>query len=150
MTMPTFKERDPWPPIPIDIHGDDPHEDLEGGGGYAEAIWSDHGLVFAGASPSRLYTSKPRVIIDVRFSLGGASSSGAVTYDINMDGSAAGDTIFTTSANRPTVAAAGFLSSTAIPDIVAWPVDSYLAVECDEAGTGATYPVVVVRYLEAA
>ena len=30
MTQPTFVEREPWPPILIDIHGDDPHEDLEG------------------------------------------------------------------------------------------------------------------------
>ena len=29
MSYPTFEERDPWPPIPIKIHGDEPHEDLE-------------------------------------------------------------------------------------------------------------------------
>jgi len=144
MTLPTFVERDPWPPIPFEIHGDAPHEDLEGGGGPGDAIWSDWYVGVSGGQ-SRLYTRKPRVIVDVRFGLGVTSSSGAVTYDLNLDGV----TTFTTQANRPTVAAGGYLSSTAIPDIVAWPADSYLTVDCDAAGTGAKHVVIVVRFTEA-
>jgi hypothetical protein len=128
-----------WTPVNADISVAQPYIDID------SEVFSEPGVLLSGIGDGRLYTKIDRTIIDVYFSLGVASSSGSVTYDVNMDGT----TIFTTQTNRPTVAAAGNLSSTGVPDITAWDVGSYLTVDCDEAGTDTETAVLTVRYQEA-
>lgn len=73
-----------------------------------------------------------------------AGSSGATTIDVNISGV----TIYTTQANRPSIAAASGndqFSQGGQPDITSWPPDTYLTVDIDtvEVGRRANLRVVV-------
>jgi hypothetical protein len=85
------------------------------------------------------------VILGAFGAVDGVSSSGVVTWDVNMDGT----TIFTTTANRPEVAQSAFVGPLETPDITAWDAGSYLTVDVDDEGTGAEGGMVVIRYREA-
>lgn len=81
-------------------------------------------------------------IVDVRTAVGTAPTGAAVLVDVNKNGT----TVFTTQANRPSVAAAGNLSSAAVPDVVALAAGDYLTVDVDQVGStvaGADLTVVL-------
>jgi len=89
-------------------------------------------------------TGRTLTIIDVTMFREIAGTSGSTTIDVNIDGT----TIYTTQANRPTVAYSegdDAIDQGGTPDVTSWPDDSYLTVDIDEieAGGRANLRVVV-------
>jgi hypothetical protein len=96
--------------------------------------FSSTGSLMVEAGSHRLYNDSgaPWQILSVRASVGLAPTGAAVIIDINIDGS----TIFTTQANRPTIAASGNTSGKVTNmDIATVPVGSYLTVDIDQIGS---------------
>lgn len=83
---------------------------------------------------SRIYndTGRTLTISAVRVSLGIAGSTSTIV-DVNKGGT----TIFTTQANRPTLAVAGVTAKSVAPDVTAWADGEYLTVDIDQGGTGS-------------
>lgn len=84
-----------------------------------------------------------RTLVSIRIQLDVTSSSGTVTVDVNKNGT----TVFTTQANRPTLAAGATIGSkvTAI-DVTSWADGDYLTFDVDGAGTGAQGLLVLVVF----
>ena len=97
--------------------------------------------VTATAGVTRIYASEDRTILDARLMVGVADASASTTFDVHLDGT----TIFTTQANRPTVAATEYVGDAEVPDVTAWDEDSYLTVDQDLA-TDATNALLLIRY----
>lgn len=108
----------------------------------APFAWAGTVAVGSGLS-MRWYAPWNGTILGVQASLRTASTSGSVIVDVNKNGS----TIFTTQANRPTMAASsnysGFVTSADITSITA---GDYFTVDIDSAGTNAADLLVVINY----
>lgn len=91
------------------------------------------GVLVAGAGGSRIYNDSGGNlnIANVRASVVTPPSGGPTTFDVNLNGV----TIFTTQANRPSIAAAANASSPAVPDVTVWPNGQYITVDTDLIGT---------------
>ena len=91
------------------------------------------GALVAGVGTTRFYndTGADVTIANARLSLGSPPAGGPATVDLNLNGT----TIFTTQANRPSVAAAGVTSGAKVPDVTNWPAGQYLTVDVDLIGT---------------
>jgi hypothetical protein len=90
----------------------------------------------------RIYIGQARRIRGARISLGTAPTGASFIVDVNKNGT----TIFTTQANRPTIAAAGFASSVAFPDVDTLVAGDYLSIDVDQIGStvaGSDLQVVV-------
>jgi hypothetical protein len=88
-------------------------------------------------------TGQTLTISSIRASVGTAPTGTALLVDVLKNGS----TIFTTRANRPTVAAGGFTALSGTPDVTAWGVGAYLTVDVNQVGStvpGADLTVQVV------
>lgn len=98
---------------------------------------SKAGVLSTGNGTARIYNDSGTALLirSVRASLGTAASAGATTFDVKVSGS----TIYTTTANRPSIAATsqssgkntGFNSGASIPD------GGYVTVDIVAVGTGA-------------
>jgi hypothetical protein len=90
-------------------------------------------------------------IMSVSLLAGTAPTGASLIYDINKGtpgGSAS--TIYTTSANRPTIAAGSTVGSDHLPDVRSIDAGQYLTVDCDQIGStvaGADVTI-VLRYRE--
>lgn len=96
--------------------------------------FSSTGSLMVEAGSHRLYNDSgaPWQILSVRASVGLAPTGASLIIDINIDGT----TIFTTQANRPTIAASGNTSGKVINmDVSTVPVNSYLTVDIDQIGS---------------
>jgi len=71
-------------------------------------------------------------IVDVRARILTAPVGSTFIVDVNKNGT----TIFTTQANRPTVADGENVSSTTAPDVTAVAAGDYLSVDVDQIGSG--------------
>jgi hypothetical protein len=93
---------------------------------------------------ARYYLEATWAIVKVRASVGTAPTGAAVIVDVNKNGT----TIFTTQANRPTIAAAGNASSDAVPDITAVAAGDYITVDVDQIGStvAGSDLCVILRY----
>jgi hypothetical protein len=92
-------------------------------------------------------------IISVTAQLDTASSSGSVIVDLNRAASGSygtKTTLYSTQANRPTLAASAFDHNATLPNTTSLAVGDHLAVDIDSAGTGAADLVVQVgiRYTQ--
>jgi hypothetical protein len=76
-------------------------------------------------------TGQTLTIVNVRASLGSAPSGAAVIVDVNKNGT----TVFTTQANRPSIAAAGFVSTKVTPDVTTLSDGDYMTVDIDQIGS---------------
>ena len=110
-----------------------------------EKDFSQPGLLTIGSGTVKYFTQTDRTITGIFAMVSGAPVTSPAIFDVNMDGST---TIFTTQSNRPTIAAAAFLSTVTVPDITAWDAGSYLLIDVDAANS-ATDLIVVVQYTEA-
>jgi hypothetical protein len=72
-----------------------------------------------------------RTLINVGIALGTAPTGGPFTADVNKNGT----TVFTTQANRPSIAAAGSYAVSGTPDVTTWAHGDYLTVDRDLVGT---------------
>jgi hypothetical protein len=97
-----------------------------------EGGWFYAAEVATGTGTFRLYNDSgvTRTISKVRATVGTAPTGSALTVDVNKGGT----TIFTTQANRPSIAAASN-TITAIPDITTWENGTYLTADADAVGS---------------
>lgn len=97
-------------------------------------VFSSTGSIAVETGVHRLYNNRSTawVIAGVRASVGTAPTGAAVIIDININGS----TIFTTQANRPTIAAAaqdsGYVTNMNTTSV---PAGSYMTVDIDQVGS---------------
>jgi hypothetical protein len=102
--------------------------------GVVSASVNDHDVVFVAPRRGK--------ILDVRAAYGVAAATTSVIIDINKSTSAqaasAGTTIYTTQADRLTVAASAFNSSSALPAVTTFAEGDKLSIEVDQADTGPT------------
>lgn len=73
-------------------------------------------------------------IVGVTASVGVAPTGASVIVDVHKNGT----TIFTTQANRPEIAASGFLSAHETPDVTAVSAGQYITVDIDQIGSTLT------------
>jgi hypothetical protein len=102
--------------------------------GVISASANDHDVVFVAPRRGKIH--------DVRITSGVAAVTTTVIVDVNKSTSAqaasAGTTIFTTQANRPTIAVGAFNSTSEVPDVVDFNEGDKLSIEVDQADTGPT------------
>jgi hypothetical protein len=84
------------------------------------------------------------VIESVAATVGTAPTGASLIVDVNKNGT----TIFTTQANRPTVAISGNASSDAVPDVTAVAAGDYITVDVDQIGStvAGSDLCVILRY----
>jgi hypothetical protein len=112
--------------------------------GYAPATFTVPGTLVTGVGATTFYndSGSSLSISKVRASVGTAPTGSAVIVDVNLGGT----TIFTTQANRPSIAASG-TTATAVPDVTTWPDGTYLTLDVDAIGStiaGANLTVQVI------
>ena len=115
-----------------------------GGGGSGAVAFSANGTLAVSTGLARFYPPFAVTIVAVRASLGTAPTGASLIVDVNKNGT----TIFTTQANRPTVAASGFVSDEEVPDVTALTTSDYLTVDVDQVGStvAGAYLTVVVEF----
>ena len=111
--------------------------------GYTEAYpFSVSGVLTVQAGTHRIYTEGTYVIESIRASVGTAPTGAAILVDVNKNGT----TIFTTPANRPTIAIGTNTDTANNPDITTFAANDYLTVDVDQIGStiaGSDLTVVV-------
>jgi hypothetical protein len=95
--------------------------------------WFFSGVLTTGTKKDAALLGKAGTITDVRAYLDTSGSGSSTIVDVNKNGT----TIFTTQANRPTIAAGANASSTAGPDVTSVAAGDRLSVDLDQLGTGA-------------
>jgi hypothetical protein len=96
--------------------------------------FSSSGTLVVSTGSYRIYndTSASWTIQSVRANVGTAPTGASVIVDVNIDGT----TIFTTQANRPTIAVAGFTSGKVTNmNITTVAAGSYLSIDIDQIGS---------------
>ena len=103
------------------------------------------GTQTAAAKKAGSLIARAGVIVDVRAYVDTAPTGASLIADVNKNGTS----IFTTQANRPTIAAAGNASSTTAPDTTAVAAGDRLTIDVDQIGSGAAgadlYVTVTIR-----
>lgn len=89
------------------------------------------GAQTAGAGKDSALIGVAGIIVDVRAYAGTAPTGASMIVDVNKNGT----TVFTTQANRPTIAAAANASSTTKPDVTAVAAGDRLSVDVDQIGS---------------
>jgi hypothetical protein len=110
------------------------------------SAFSKSGALTTGTGVSRLPIGAAYTIQSVRAMVNTAPTGAAILVDVNKNGT----TIFTTQANRPSIAAAGNASSAAVPDVTSLAAGDFLTVDVDQigstvAGSDLTVIVTVAR-----
>lgn len=113
----------------------------------ALATFEQGGTLSVSVGTGRLTFPVAATILGVVAAVNTAPTGAAILCDVNKNGT----TIFTTQGNRPSIAAAGFASATATPDVTAFAAGDYMTVDIDQVGSTApgTNLTVTVRYREA-
>jgi hypothetical protein len=113
-----------------------------GGSGAGVVAFSIPGGLGTSVGAARIYndTGKDLTFGTIRATCGTAPTGSAVIVDVNLNGT----TIFTTQANRPTVAA-GTNTDTATADITTWTAGGYLTVDVDQVGSTVAGSDLVVQ-----
>lgn len=108
------------------------------------------GTLVVTAGKGRHYWPFAVEVLGVRAAVNTAPAGASVIVDVNKDGT----TIFTTQANRPTIAAAANVSTEAVPDTPArlFAAGTYMTVDIDQVGstTAGSDLTVVIRYQKTA
>jgi hypothetical protein len=116
-------------------------------GAYVDALdmllpLSRPGTLAVGAGVARFPLPYPATIVSVQTAVGTAPTGASLIVDVNKNGT----TIFSTQGNRPTIAAAGFLSGTATPNTTAMTAGDYFTIDVDQVGStiaGADLTVII-------
>lgn len=90
------------------------------------------GTLSAAGDQAAAIIGKAGTITDVRAYALTAPANQAVIVDVHKNGT----TVFTTQANRPTIAAAENASTTTAPDVTSLAAGDRLTVDIDQIGTG--------------
>lgn len=115
-----------------------------GSGSSDEEVYSLPGALTVGAGALRLYnrSSVPWVLTRVYISVGTAPTGADLIVDVNINGT----TIFTTQANRPTIAASANTGTSGVPDVTTVNVGEYLTVDVDQVGSTVAGSNLVVQF----
>lgn len=104
-------------------------------GGYVEAYtFSVTGTLADATGKSRIYMEQACVVETVRAAVGTAPLGGNEIIDVNRNGT----TIYTTQANRPTIAASGNSALGGAAANATFAAGDYLTVDVDADGTATT------------
>ncbi len=95
------------------------------------ATFTVPGTLVVGTGKSRFYFNRAVTITNVHASVDTAPTGATVIVDVNKNGT----TIFTTQANRPTIAVSAFIDTTSVPDVTAFAAGDYLQVDVDQIGS---------------
>lgn len=112
-----------------------------GPSGTSEIVFSVPGSLSTGTGTSRYYFARTVTVSNVIASVGTAPTGASVIVDVNKNGT----TIFTTQANRPTIAINSFTDLTSVPDITSFVSGDYLTVDIDQVGSTATGADLMIR-----
>jgi hypothetical protein len=122
--------------------------DLHGVGGASDElieetqVFSSQGNLSVTTGTTRLVFAYAATIVDVRAVVDTQPTGAAVIVDVNKNGT----TIFTTQANRPTIAVSTNDSGLATPDVTSFAAGDYMQVDIDQIGStiaGADLTVMV-------
>lgn len=123
--------------------------DLPGGGGGSSHLvtYSVDGDLATDTGNHRLPFTSAATLTAVRAMVGTAPTGDDIVVDVNLNGT----TIFTTQANRPTIASSANDSGNVTPDVTAVSAGDYLTVDIDQVGssTPGSNLVVVVEWSNA-
>jgi hypothetical protein len=101
------------------------------------------GTLATGTGAVRFYFAEARLITNIVANVGTAPTGASVIVDVNKNGT----TLFTTQANRPTIAASAFADTASVPDVVTVAAGDYITVDIDQVGsTVAGADLVVTVY----
>jgi len=89
------------------------------------------GTLVVGAGILRVYFTRTVTVTNVWASVATAPTGATAIFDVNRNGT----TIFTTQANRPTIAISGFSDLTSSPDVTSFVSGDYLTVDVDQIGS---------------
>lgn len=106
-------------------------------------VFSRAGDLTADAGDGRYPVPQDGTIVSVRAAVGTAPTGSSLIVDVNKNGT----TVFTTQANRPSIAVSGSSSSAAVPDVTSVAAGDLLSVDVDQVGStiaGADLSVVVL------
>lgn len=115
-----------------------------GSGGLGLLTWNVAGTLTTQTGVAQLPIPKAATIGDITIRAATAPTGASIIVDVNKNGT----TVFTTQANRPTIAAAGNVSGQKVPDVTSLSIGDYLTVDIDQVGStiaGADL-VVVLRF----
>jgi hypothetical protein len=95
--------------------------------------FSSDGTLAVATGKHRIYndTGVTLTITGTRASVGTAPTGATLIVDVTKNGT----TIFTTQANRPTIAISGFTAVGGTPQVTAWAAGEYLTVDVDQVGS---------------
>lgn len=102
------------------------------------------GALVVGGIAIRFPLWRPITILNVTAQLTTAPTGAAAIFDVNLSGT----TIFTTQANRPTVAIGALQDLASVPDVTAGPAGGYLTVDVDQIGStvAGADAVILIEY----
>ena len=106
-----------------------------------EIFWSYPGALVAGGGPIRIPFPRAATITNVAAVINTAPTGASVIIDVNKNGT----TIFTTQANRPTIAVSTNADNTSTPDVTSIAANDYLTVDVDQIGSTVAGSDLTVR-----
>ncbi len=111
---------------------------------YASIPYSVAGTLSTGSGSPRLYFGQDVTIRRIHASVGTAPVGASVIVDVNKNGT----TIFTTQANRPTIAVSTYYDISNQPDVTSLSSTDYLTIDIDQVGstTAGANLVVLIDY----
>lgn len=97
----------------------------------SEAVFTMPGTLTTGSKSIRYYCEDARTIANVVASVSTAPTGATVIFDVNKNGT----TIFSTQANRPTIAISGFVDLSSTPNTTSVAAGEYLTIDVDQIGS---------------
>lgn len=98
-----------------------------------EAVFSKSGVLGISSGAGRFYVPRAASILKVTAAVGTAPTGQPLLVDVNLNGV----TVFTTQANRPSIAAGAFkVAAGAVPDVTTLVEGDLLSVDIDQVGSG--------------
>jgi hypothetical protein len=105
--------------------------------------FSKSGALSVAVGASRFYVPFTCTIVSIQAMVGTSPTGATLIVDVNKNGT----TVFTTQANRPTVAAAGNVSGAAVPNVTALAAGDYISVDIDQVGSTVPGSDLIVNIL---
>jgi hypothetical protein len=126
---------------------------LRGDGSWApllsrgEKVFTVPGPLTTGQGVLRIYFPRAATITNVWVSVGTAPTGSSVIFDVHRNGV----TLFTTQANRPTIAVSTFVDLASVPDETVISPTDFVTIDVDQVGStiAGAEAVVGIEYVEA-
>jgi hypothetical protein len=103
----------------------------QGPAGPTSVWYSVPGTLTVAAGAMRIPFPRAATVTNVAVMVSTAPTGASVIVDVNKNGT----TMFTTQANRPTIAASGTADNTSVPDVTSISANDYITVDVDQIGS---------------